>query len=486
MTALDRAPTADEVDRTSPFGKHPYGVPYTLQATRVERKVDDLGRTVWEFTAGSDCIRVHSLYDKKAAESMPAWIINLLPQARVDCEINVFWQWVQATGNMRFDAKRAIDVKQRNSTEPGQILQHQRKRTRENASRAALSWMEDHPRENDCLLTDPTLLPFDFQYITTLEAWFPREDNTVADQTLEDELTKTADEQAAQDKPKAANDWITDDGKRGRFFGAINGLCDTYKISEQQRDEIIAELAGGKLHAYAGTASALIKGFKEAAEKIAQNAPILHDQADNRIDTPVPHVQSNGDVPASVETANVIPFPQAAISLPRTITGISVLDIGKELNKHLPPEAYDAIKFGQMSGKTDIDGDAVRDRFDKVYGCGMWRIVPHQLAGRVEYSTEQRTSSKGLEQTWHICTLVAHQFQYALIMPDGSFQWIDGMVTSDLHDNLDQQYSYRGAVTSIMKQFYRLMGGMNHIIYNEYTHEHAAREIAARNRRNAA
>lgn len=184
------------------------------------------------------------------------------------------------------------------------------------------------------------------------------------------------------------------------------------------------------------------------------------------------------------QSAPAAPEPETAVKPSpvtiRTLTGYNVLSIPAELNKHLPPQAYGAIKFGQMSGKTDVDGDYVRDRFDKIFGpMGIgWCISPQESAGRVEYRSEVRTSNNGKEQTWHIVTLIAHTFQYSVIMPDGSFAWVNASTTSDQHDNLDEQYAYRGALTSLMKQFYRLMGGMNHVIRDEYNHNHAARDLA--------
>lgn len=168
--------------------------------------------------------------------------------------------------------------------------------------------------------------------------------------------------------------------------------------------------------------------------------------------------------------------------LPRTLTGISMLDISAEMNRRLEggSDTYKPIKFGLMSGKTDVDGDRVRDRFDAIFGPMGWRIVPNAVAGRVEHEIDLRekkdNNGNTVTDVWHVCTLVAHQFQYMLVMPDGSVGWQEGQVTSDLHDNLDWQYAYRGAMTSLLKQFYRLMGGMNHVIYSEYTHREAAAE----------
>jgi hypothetical protein len=203
------------------------------------------------------------------------------------------------------------------------------------------------------------------------------------------------------------------------------------------------------------------------------------------VEPPIENKPPVGDIsPVTSPIVEAAP-PTNILPMVRTLTGISVLNIATELNKHLPPEAYGAIKYGQMSGKTDIDGDYVRDRFDQVFGpMGIgWRINPHKTAGRVEYRSEPRLNKEGKEQTWHIVTLLAHTLQYCMVMPDGNLIWVEASTTTDQHDNMDEQYAYRGALTSLTKQFYRLMGGMNHILHNEYTHVHAQAEIARRNRK---
>ena len=197
----------------------------------------------------------------------------------------------------------------------------------------------------------------------------------------------------------------------------------------------------------------------------------------------------NGAANGNGQNAIILRFPQIT-----TLAGVPVGDISKRLNKHLPPEAYTAIKYGLMTGKTDVDGDRIRDRFEEVFGpMGIgWRITPHPSAGRVEYRNEPRPKMKDgkqmtdqqtgelLFQTWHIVTLVAHTLSYSVVMPDGSITWTEVSTTTDQHDNSDEQYAYRGALTSLMKQFYKLMGGMNHILYNQYTHVQAQQDLHKR------
>lgn len=189
------------------------------------------------------------------------------------------------------------------------------------------------------------------------------------------------------------------------------------------------------------------------------------------------------DTQSVPETATEKPtVPQTTLAI-TTLTGVNALGVSAALNRHLPPAAYRKIPYGQMSDKTDVDGDAIRDRFDEVFGpMGVgWRIRPSEGAGRVEHKTEERTKDK-VTKTWHIVTLVAHTFEYSVILPDGSLTWVAASTTSDQSDNMDEQYAYRGVFTSMMKQFYRLLGGMNHVIYGEYTHIHAAKDLARQQR----
>ncbi len=107
----------------------------------------------------------------------------------------------------------------------------------------------------------------------------------------------------------------------------------------------------------------------------------------------------------------------------QTMTGILVNEIPVALNRRLPAWAYRPITQGMLASKgyTDISGKAVRDRFDEVFGaCGVgWRVAPHPTAGRVEYYHEDRTSSSGKTNTYHIAKLIAHTLSYCVILPDG-------------------------------------------------------------------
>ncbi len=166
--------------------------------------------------------------------------------------------------------------------------------------------------------------------------------------------------------------------------------------------------------------------------------------------------------------------------LPTTLTGISIMDISKRLNMRLAPEAYSAIGSGIMTGKTDLDADRVRDRFEEVFGpMGIgWKITPNSTAGRVDYRSEKRPSADGKREIlWHVVTLIAHTLSYAVIDAQGHITWVEASTTSDSHDNTDETYAYRGALTSLMKQFYKLLGGMNHILYGEYDHNKARRDM---------
>lgn len=181
-------------------------------------------------------------------------------------------------------------------------------------------------------------------------------------------------------------------------------------------------------------------------------------------------------------SAQIVHLPAGAV--PHTMTGISILDIGKELKKYLPLEAYRPVAPGrQGAGNASINPDYIRDRFNEVFGVGMWRITPHELQGRVEYEWEKRETqvykdrqplfkedgtAVTKETKWHTCTLQAHTFYYFVQMADGTFQWMEGMTTSDMHSNTDQRNAYMGALTSIMGQIFKIMGGKDLIQGKKY------------------
>jgi hypothetical protein len=183
------------------------------------------------------------------------------------------------------------------------------------------------------------------------------------------------------------------------------------------------------------------------------------------------------------EPSNIIILPQA--NIPCTLTGIPILSLGKALRAYLPANAYTAITNGrQGAGKVSIDGKFIRQRFDAIFGVGLWRISPQELAGRVEYQTEWDDS---FERDWdkdkrayyfvldkdgekipkrtlyHVCTLQAHTFEYAVIMPTGEFTWIKGFTTSAVHRNIGHDNAYAGAMTTLTKHFFKLMGGMDNV-----------------------
>lgn len=164
-------------------------------------------------------------------------------------------------------------------------------------------------------------------------------------------------------------------------------------------------------------------------------------------------------------------------NLPRTLTGISLLDIGREMSAWLPKDAYLAIKKGRPgAGKTSVDGHYVRRRFDDIFGVGMWRITPHELSGRVEYEYEDVDEYKKDQngdfvfdanrerivvgqRREHICTLQAHTLFYTVLMPDGSLKEMQSFTTSAVHRNVGRDNAYAGAMTTLVKHFYKLLGG---------------------------
>lgn len=165
----------------------------------------------------------------------------------------------------------------------------------------------------------------------------------------------------------------------------------------------------------------------------------------------------------------------------QTLNGIPMGMIRQELDKPLPPQAYKEIAYGSMKGNTDIDVERIRDRFDQVFGPqGLgWAIEPIQGESQILTSSEVRMGGKdkAVEQTWYVTDLVNYRLRYTVILPDGSLKDCHGTAMSDSGDNMDRGYALEGTMSSLIKQAYRRMGGMNHIYYGTYTHVQAKHDL---------
>lgn len=168
----------------------------------------------------------------------------------------------------------------------------------------------------------------------------------------------------------------------------------------------------------------------------------------------------------------------------KTLMGIPVCDIPWEMNQKFPDAAYEEIPNGPMKGYTDLSFDFVRDRFDVVFGTqGFgWKIEPHTVLGSVQHSTEEKTTKgqNSYNYTNHIVTLTCHILKYRVVLADGSIQWEECSPLSDSDNNTDLGYAYRGAFTSLLKQYLRSFGGINHIMRGEYTHIEAKKNSQAK------
>lgn len=502
-------------------GDNKYTELHTCIASTVRAMVDNVGRREWQFNTDKGPLKLHSYYGKDLVKALPANVEHLAGNTEIECNLKLFWRWKQVTGKKDvreitdimphafppdYDARSEafkeicqhygipdqewINFKPRAEDELGEnapLVEY--KAAYERYAKELLEPKRDLLKEQaaagkkaseDPFYGTPTTaaqqaalivgvacihppLPSDTEWcaeppLTTLEAWFGPKEILVTQEQPEIKRSKLNKNQWAAWLSKHSYDAkyvlrILHADSIARDAGAVAVFSDWDGNDFNEVERLILIDQESQKSTNSGDSSEAAPTTPETT-----NSPVAADE------------------PRS-EPTNIIPLVKLA-----TLTGVNILDIPSQLNKHLPPQAYGPIKYGLMAGKTDLDADYVRDRLVQVFGpMGIgWRIIPHATASRVEYRREERTSSKGEIQTWHIVTLVAHTFQYCVVSADGSLNWVDASTTSDQHDNMDEQNAYKGAMTSLMKQFYKLMGGMNHILYDEYTHIHAQRDLARR------
>lgn len=325
---------SDTVQTGNPFKKkaHSYDEVNLFKATHVKRYMSKQDVMTYEFTNGTSFdLKVTQKFDRNVYMKLPDEIVNAPLQTRVECAINLFWTWKKATGQMTSDMPKVTDLIPREEIKPGpiaQMLLDERAANHPDLFDASGNARSDEPLVNPKPMSDDELATR-LERARQLEAQMKQDAAAVDAERAEFAATfpttaqRKEQETIVTDKP-SANDWITDEGKRKRFWGAINDLRDAYDLTEEQRDEIIAELAGGKLHDYAGTAAAIIKAFKEAGEKWqSENSPkeadisqpIPNDSADEKRREIPPQItvkngiQSNG---GKVST-NIIKLDEAQI-----------------------------------------------------------------------------------------------------------------------------------------------------------------------------
>lgn len=236
-------------------------------------------------------------------------------------------------------------------------------------------------------------------------------------------------------------------------------------------------------------ASAFNDMLDEEGASVTEEDSTIQDKVDaapeEHVAAPTPPVVEKKPAAKVEPKPEVKPEPAAAkppaLARPgiTTLTGVNVLDIQAELDKPLHPASYAEMPYGKNKGETYIKRiEFLRDRLDKVFGpCGAgWSMQPHSVLGSTDAYTEERIKD-GKPQTWHVSRLVNWTFKYA-ILTNGNLTWVETTVTSAEGDNMDRDYARKGAETTLMKRFYRQMGGQNHLVYHRYTFQHAQRDLA--------
>lgn len=336
-----------------------------------------------------------------------------------------------------------------------------------------------------------------------------------------------------------AEHWSLNNANRGKFWGDVNSTFnrfpDSRNLDDKARQSFVHAVLDGSIkltplsqeQATEKVKTQIFKDFAEQPPRIsfhrkqergdaaveaftAEKSPEptsykienpIPPSNDKPMTTPVlnspPAIPVQGTQPEAskiaplVEKSNGVEKPEpkppkytAPLAI-QTLNGIPMGMIRQELDKPLPPQAYTEIKGGSMKGKTDIDVERIRDRFDQVFGSqGLgWAIEPipgdSQILTNVEIREAKDKEGKPYQQTWYVVDLINYRLRYTVVLPDGSLKDCYGTAMSDSGDNMDRGYALEGTMTSLMKQAYRRMGGMNHIYYGVYTHIQAKRDLNA-------
>lgn len=150
-----------------------------------------------------------------------------------------------------------------------------------------------------------------------------------------------------------------------------------------------------------------------------------------------------------------------------TMAGVRLCDIKAEFNKsYANSNLFDMpANKRQKKGAKGVKPAAVHARVTAIFGMETigWRFVPCNNS-HVNYTTDQR-ESKDKETgeityvQWHIVSVDMYIFQYRVMALDGTSEWLEGSPLSDIHENMDKQSARRGAMSSLLKQQVRRMGG---------------------------
>lgn len=169
---------------------------------------------------------------------------------------------------------------------------------------------------------------------------------------------------------------------------------------------------------------------------------------------------NNTPPPAPAQKAKVLPV-HGVFAEYTTLTGIKLCDLPAAIDAEYPRAAYSAAPLaGGMKG-TDVNTYYLRQRLDQVFGvAGVgWRLVPMPGIGTIDRRQETR-QGKGREYSVWVVTLIMWQFEFCLLTP--APQWFTLSVMTDAAENEDEGYAARGAMSSLLKQAVRLLGGFDH------------------------
>lgn len=179
--------------------------------------------------------------------------------------------------------------------------------------------------------------------------------------------------------------------------------------------------------------------------------------------------QSTGEIIEDKPKALTVLTPSAIMTEATTLTGIPVGQIAEYLNRPYKANSPNDNPYREIQGPggkkwTDLKGNYVRDRFDKVFGPhGIgWKIAPHPTLSKITCTPSTEKAGSG-ERAGFLCVMENYIFQYSIVV-NGGLMWVDGSVLSDADFNADMGYAYRSAWTRIMKQALRSFGGFNHFI----------------------
>lgn len=302
-----------------------------------------------------------------------------------------------------------------------------------------------------------------------LDDWFPRdekENTTVTDKTLEDELTATADQQAEQDitfphelDPDKALFAIPD--HIAKTYGKDKAgklVRDIYKMPLNdwfKAHDFDARMAWGLALDFESKNSVVENATEKPTENEQnQNVRVIEPDAPQAPSQP-PAVSSEPTIVKTVDGLELDPL----ITNSKTLTGIPAAKIQEFINKPHMDQYYSSTDAPGGGKWTVIDPLAVRIRLDKVFGPhGIgWRIVPAPTGSSSSVTTYERKSG----QKMYNVTLSGYCLEYRLRVGD-AYEWERTSALTDSNDSPDLDYASGGAFTSLMKQALKMMGGYDH------------------------